>query len=85
MRTTRLITAIIVLVLLTACALRGSSSLRDAADPLKEYTLEGSGPERVLLISVQGTISDTPQKGLLRSSPSMVQQVVVAIEEGGKG
>ena len=85
MRTTRLITAIIVLVLLTACATPRIKLFTDAAEPLMEYTLEGRAPESVLLISVQGTISDTPQKGLVRSSPSTVEQYCGAIEEGGKG
>ncbi len=74
----------IVLLLVTACSLPRITLFSDAADPLREYTLEGSGAERILLISVQGTISDTPQKGLLRSSPSMVQQVVSQLKKAEK-
>ncbi len=81
MRTTRFITVMIVFLLVTACSLPRISLFSDAADPLREYTLEGSGSERILLISVQGTISDMPQKGLLRSSPSMVQQVVSQLKK----
>jgi protease IV len=81
MRTTRFITIIIVLILITACSIPRIRLFGDAADPLREYTLEGGGSDRILLISVQGTISDTPQKGLVRSSPSMVQQVVSQLKK----
>ncbi|MHB9098156.1 MAG: signal peptide peptidase SppA [Syntrophales bacterium] len=84
MRTTRVLTAIIVLFLVTACSLPRIRLFGDAADPLREYTLEGSGSEKILLISVQGTISDMPQKGVLRSSPSMVQQVVSQLKKAEK-
>ena len=84
MRTTRLITAIVVLILVTACSIPRIKLFTDAADPLKEYTLEGSGSEKILLISVQGTISDMPQKGLVRSMPSMVQQIVSQLKKAEK-
>jgi protease IV len=84
MRTTRLITVIIVLIFVTACSIPRIRLFTDAADPLREYTLEGSGSDKILLISVQGTISDTPQKGLVRSSPSMVQQIVSQLKKAEK-
>jgi protease IV len=84
MRTTRLITVIIVLVLLTACAIPRIKLFTDAADPLREYTLEGSASGKVLLISVQGTISDKPKKGLVRTSPSTVQQIVAQLKKAEK-
>jgi protease IV len=81
MRTTRVITAVIVLLLVAACSMPRIRLFGDAADPLREYTLEGRGSDRILLISVQGMISDTPQKGLVRSSPSVVQQVVSQLKK----
>ena len=84
MRTTRLITAIVVLVLLTACATPRIKLFTDAAEPLSEYTLEGRAPESVLLISVQGTISDAPQKGLVRSSPSAVERISAQLRKAEK-
>ncbi len=81
MRTIRFITVVIVLCLISACSLPRIRLFSDAADPLREYTLEGSGAEKILLISVQGTISDMPQKGLVRSTPSMVQQVVSQLKK----
>ncbi len=81
MRTTRLIPVIIALIFVSACSMPRIRLFADAADPLREYTLEGSGSDKILLISVQGTISDTPQKGLVRSSPSMVQQIVSQLKK----
>jgi len=74
----------IVLFLVTACSLPQIRLFGDAADPLREYTLEGSGAEKILLISVQGTISASPDKGLVRSTPSTVQQVVSQLKKAEK-
>src|SRR5512138_1370085 len=80
-KTVVLMAAIIVLVSFTACSLPRLNPFAGARDPLKEYTLEGSGSEKILLIAVQGMLSDIPQKGLLRSSPSLVQQVVAQLKK----
>lgn len=71
----------LLLIFVTACSMPRITLFTDAADPLKEYTLEGSGSDKILLVSVQGTISDSPQKGLVRSSPSIVQQVVAQLKK----
>lgn len=46
------------------------------ADPLKEFALEGEGNEKILVIPVRGIISDVPREGLIRTKPSLVQEVV---------
>ena len=46
------------------------------ADPLKEYALEGEGNEKILVVPVRGIISDVPREGLIRTKPSLVQEVV---------
>jgi protease IV len=48
----------------------------ESKEPLKEYTLQGRGRGKVLLIPVRGFLSDVPQKGLLGDRASTVQQVV---------
>ena len=68
-KTSGLLAAIIVLIGVTACSLPRINPFAGTVDPLKEYTLEGSGSEKVLLIAVQGMISDVPKKGLIRSAP----------------
>lgn len=52
----------------------------DATDPLKEFTLQGRADTKVLLIPVNGIISDFSHKGLLRTEPSMVQEVVSQLD-----
>ena len=81
MRIKRLITAIALLVFISGCSMPRIKLFSDATDPLKEYTLEGSGSDRILLIPVQGIISDSPQKSFTQSLPSTVQQVVSQLKK----
>jgi protease IV len=76
-----LIAGLLVLSLLTACAGPQVKLFTNATDPLKEYTIEGSGGDKILLLPVRGFISDNPKKGLLGSSPSMVEQVVAQLKK----
>ena len=48
----------------------------ESKEPLKEYTLEGRGRAKVLVIPVRGFLSDVPGRGLLGERASTVQQVV---------
>ena len=80
-KTAGLMAAIVVLFGVTACSIPRFNPFSGAIDPLKEYTLEGSGSEKILLISVQGMISDIPKKGLIRSSPSLVQQIMAELKK----
>jgi protease-4 len=59
-------------------------ALLDTKFPLEEYTLEGSGTKKVLLLPVNGVISDEPKKGLVRTLPSGVQQVVAQLNKAEK-
>lgn len=56
----------------------------DATDPLEEFTLEGKGREKTLVIPIRGVITDQPGVGLLRTRPSMVQEVVAHLEKAAK-
>jgi protease-4 len=46
------------------------------ADPLKEFTLEGEGRGKVLVIPIRGIVSDAPREQFFRTMPSMVQELV---------
>ena len=81
MKRLHLIAGMLVLSLLTACAGPRIKLFTDATDPLREFTIEGRGDDKILLVPIRGVISDNPQKGLLRSSPSMVQQVVSQLKK----
>lgn len=76
-----LISAMLILSLLAACAGPRIKLFTDTTDPLKEFTIEGSGGDKILLVPIRGTISDSPKKDLLSSSPSMVQEVVSQLKK----
>lgn len=50
------------------------------AEPLKEFTLQGTGNEKILVLSVDGTISTRSEKKMLRTTPSMVQQITAYLK-----
>ena len=84
MRTPYLIIAIFVLILVTACSGPRVKLFTDETEPLKEFTLEGSGTDKILLIPVNGFISDIPKKGVIRTSSSLVEQIVSQINKAEK-
>ncbi|MGA3207557.1 MAG: signal peptide peptidase SppA [Syntrophales bacterium] len=84
MRTPHLIIAMVVLILVTACSGPRVKLFTDESEPLKEFTLEGSGTDKILLIPVNGLISDIPKKGIIRTSSSMVEQIVSQINKAEK-
>lgn len=65
-----------VVVAVAGCSLPRVTLFGDRDEPLKEYVLEGKDKGKVLLLSIEGTLSDRPQERMVRSRPSTVQQVV---------
>jgi protease-4 len=84
MRVFHFFAAMMVIVLLTACSLPKLSIFSDKKEPLREFTLSGNGENKVLLISVNGMITDVPDKGLIRTTPSVVEQVVSQLNKAAK-
>lgn len=83
----RMVPLALVLAIWMAVALGCSPKIRlfpDAQDPLEEYTLEGEGREKVLLIPVRGVLSDVPEKGWVRTRQSVVEQVVSQLRKAEK-
>lgn len=66
---------LLVLFILAGCAPR-VKLFPDARDPLEEYTLEGDGDKKVLLLPIRGFMADAPDEGMIRSEPGMVQRIV---------
>ena len=60
-----LIIALFVLILVTACGGPRIKLFSDAGEPLKEFTLEGRGSDKILLIPMHGIITDTPKERFL--------------------
>lgn len=84
MRTPYLAIAMLILMMVTACSGPRIKLFSDTIDPLKEFTLEGSGKDKILLIPVNGLISDMPKKGLIHTSASLVEQIVSQINKAEK-
>ena len=84
MRTPYLVIAMLILMMVTACSGPRIKLFSDTIDPLKEFTLEGSGKDKILLIPVNGLISDMPKKGLIHTSASVVEQIVSQINKAEK-
>lgn len=56
----------------------------DPAEPLQEFTLSGKGKNKVLVISVRGTVSDQPEKRMFGTRPSMVQEIISQLRRAEK-
>ena len=71
------------LILFLAAAVAGCAPkiklYPDATDPLREFTISGTGKEKVLMIPVTGILSDK-SRGTITSRPSLVQEVVAQLE-----
>ncbi len=77
------IITVILLLFAAGCAPR-FNLLSSSREPLKEYTLEGKGADKILLIPVNGMISDSPKKEVMSSSPSVVEQIVSQLNKAEK-
>ncbi|MGL4721858.1 MAG: signal peptide peptidase SppA [Desulfovibrionaceae bacterium] len=69
------------IVLLTAC---GKMNLFSGPEPFTEVTLSGNSSDKIAVIHISGLISNTSEKGLLLSKPSIVQEVVAQLRLAGK-
>ncbi len=70
-------------LLLTGCS-ASFNVFSDKPEPLREHVIDGDGSEKVLVISIDGIISDAPGGGLLHSAPSMVESVVAQLRMAEK-
>jgi protease-4 len=71
----------ICIAMITACAPSKLNLFSAVPEPLKEYTLDGTGKDKILLIAVNGMISDSPKTGLIGSSPGLVEQIVTQLNK----
>jgi protease IV len=56
----------------------------DATEPLREFTLQGAGNEKILIISISGFISDSQKDSAFHRKPSMVQEIVSQLRKAEK-
>ncbi len=70
---------ITVLVLMSGCISPNVYLFSDGTRPFQEVTLDGDADDKILLLSIDGTISDAPRQGLVRDRQSPVQQLVARL------
>lgn len=75
------IMAICLLVVLTGCFPTNIKLISDGTEPLQEYTVEGKGKDKVLIVSVHGVISDQPEKSMLKSRQGQVSEVLAQLKK----
>jgi len=63
-------------LLASACVNPKINLFPDSTEPLKEFTLQGEGKEKVLVVHIKGFISDSPSSSVFQSRPSMMQEIV---------
>lgn len=71
-----LATAVTLCILTFGCGAPKISIFPGESEPLREFTLQGKADEKILLLSVDGGISDKEKVGLLRPKPSMLQEFI---------
>jgi protease-4 len=76
-----LLVALSGLLACTACTAPRLNIFDTTPGPLQEYTLEGKGKDKILVIPVSGMISDAPQQDFFGAKPSLVEQVVVQLNK----
>lgn len=78
------IVVVVIVLFLIGCQGPRIRLFPSAADPLREFTLEGDAKGKVLVIHVRGTISDAPRRQIVTTRPSMVQEVVAQLRKAEK-
>ena len=79
MRYRLFILAMVAALLLSSCAPPKIRIFSDTTFPLQEQTLQGKAEEKILLINIRGIISTQPDERLLRTFPSMVEEIVAQL------
>lgn len=69
------------MLMLSACFPTQVKLFSDGSEPLHEFTVEGRGKDKVLVVSIQGVISDQPEKEMLRSRPGLVSEVLAQLKK----
>lgn len=79
-----LLSILITTIFLSGCVTPSVQLFSDGRRPFQEVTLEGSAKEKILLLAMDGVISDAPRQGVLRDRPSPVQEIVARLRRAEK-
>lgn len=77
----------IILLTISCLTLTGCFSIKlssDKSDPLREYTVQGTGSQKILLLPVSGNLSTDPKEDLLATKPGIVEEVVSQLRKAEK-
>ncbi len=74
-------TLLLAVFILSGCVQPRIDLFPDYREPLKEFTLQGKGRDKILLIPVEGFISDRGRKSFLSRRPGVVQEVVAHLRK----
>lgn len=80
MRYCSFVLAMAAALVLSGCASPKIKLFSDTSFPLQEYTLQGTTKEKILLINVRDIITTKPNERLLRTFPSMVEELVAQLQ-----
>ncbi|MBU1170354.1 MAG: signal peptide peptidase SppA [Proteobacteria bacterium] len=75
------IVAICIILFLAGCFPTNIKLISDGTEPLHEFTVEGKGKDKILIVSVQGVINDQPEKGMLRTRQGLVSEVLAQLKK----
>ena len=67
---------LIFVLLFSGCVSPRITLFSDDTVPLQEFTLQGKGKGKILVIPIKGEISSSTSKGLIFTKPSMIQEVI---------
>ncbi len=56
----------------------------DGEAPLQEFTLEGEGRQKIIVVNVEGRLTDAPDRGWIRTRPGAVQRITAHLEKAKK-
>lgn len=78
------ITFIIAIFILSGCISPKINIFSNGQSSLKEYTLEGTGEQKVLVIPIQGNITNKTKQGIMKNSQAMVPRIVSHLNKAEK-
>ena len=84
MRQRYLLPLVCILTLVVGCTGPTIKLFSDATFPLREFTLQGKGKDKILVIHIKGILTDAPQSKVMRSLPSPVQEVVAQLQKASE-
>ena len=77
----RAIITVCVLLFLAGCFPTNIKLVSDGTEPLQEFTVEGKGNDKILIVSISGMINDQQEKGMLRNRQGLVPEVLAQLKK----